>query len=36
MAKATTPANIEDNQKIDRALMERIAKIIEILPDLEN
>jgi hypothetical protein len=36
MAKPTTPADIEDDQKIDRVLMERLAKIIGVLPDIEN
>jgi hypothetical protein len=36
MAKPTAPANIEDDQKIDRLLMERLAKIIEVLPDIET
>jgi hypothetical protein len=36
MAKPNTPINIEDDQKTDRVIVERLAKLIEDLPDLEN
>jgi hypothetical protein len=36
MAKSNTPINIEDDQKTDRVIVERLAKLIEDLPDLEN
>jgi hypothetical protein len=29
-------ANIEQNQKFDDALVERLAKVIDVLPNLEN
>jgi hypothetical protein len=36
MAKPNAPTDIEDDQKINRALMERLAKVLESLPDIEN
>ena len=35
MGHSTEPANIEEDQKFDRALVERLAKVVEVLPDLE-
>ena len=36
MRKTRLPANIENDQRYDRALMEQLAKAIEILPNLEK
>jgi hypothetical protein len=36
MARPKPPTDIEEDQKLDRTLMERLAKVIEDLPDLED
>jgi len=36
MARPKPPADIEEDQKLDHTLMERLAKAIEDLPDLED
>jgi hypothetical protein len=36
MAKSNSPANIEDDQKTERGIVERLAKLIDCLPDLED
>lgn len=36
MAKSNTPIDIEDGQKTEPAVVERLAKLIEDLPDIEK
>jgi hypothetical protein len=36
MENSRSPANIEEEQKCDRVLLEKLAKIIEVLPNLED
>jgi hypothetical protein len=36
MRKKFPLADIEQNQKFDGALVEQLAKVIEVLPDLEE
>ncbi len=36
MGKPEKLANIENDQKVDYALMKRLAKIIEFLPNIED
>ncbi len=36
MGTPKSPGNIEEEQKLDRALLERLAKVLEILPNIED
>jgi len=36
MRTATTLADIEEDQKFDRALVKRLAKIVEVLQNIED
>jgi hypothetical protein len=36
MGNPKPPVNIEEDQKLDHALMERLAKALEILSDIED
>ena len=36
MQKPKLPANIEQDQKLDSIVLERLAKVIEVLPDIEQ
>jgi hypothetical protein len=36
MKRAVPLTNLEENQEFDHALLERLAKVIEFLPNLEK
>jgi hypothetical protein len=36
MGKPKMPGNIEEDQKLDRTVANRLAKVIEVLSDLED
>jgi hypothetical protein len=36
MASSNRVANLEENQKLDDALVQRLAKIIEVLQNIED
>jgi hypothetical protein len=36
MRRPIPRTNIEENQKLDRTLLERLAKAVEVLPNLED
>jgi len=36
MRSANQPVNIEDDEKFDLELLKRIAKIVEVLQDIED
>ncbi len=36
MAKPKPPVDLEEDQRLDRNLLERLAKALEDLPDLED
>lgn len=36
MGKPKPPVDLEENQKFDRDLLERLAKALEDLPDIED
>ena len=36
MGRPKPLVNIEEEQKLDRALMERLAKVVAVLPNMED